>query len=129
MQDGRKKFGGPRRVLNPQVTGVDLIAKERTRQIEKEGYDAENDDVYEHQLVRAAQCYLLVSRYPLVKKPNEVLPASPPPAWPWDDEFWKPNTADPIPNLVKAGALIAAEIDRLLRVELIQKATVKKKKK
>jgi hypothetical protein len=32
--------------------------------------------------------------------------------WPWEKSWWKPS-ADPIRNLVKAGALIAAEIDRL----------------
>ena len=35
--------------------------------------------------------------------------------WPWDDEWWKPTPDDRIRELVKAGALIAAEIDRLLR--------------
>ncbi len=36
--------------------------------------------------------------------------------WPedWEAEAWKPS-ADPVRNLVKAGALIAAEIDRLQR--------------
>jgi len=32
--------------------------------------------------------------------------------WPWGSEWWKPSK-DPIRDLVKAGALIAAEIDRL----------------
>lgn len=34
--------------------------------------------------------------------------------WPWATDWWKPSD-DPITNLVRAGALIAAEIDRLLR--------------
>lgn len=34
--------------------------------------------------------------------------------WPWRDEDWKPSN-DRVANLVKAGALIAAEIDRLQR--------------
>jgi hypothetical protein len=36
--------------------------------------------------------------------------------WPkeWNVDWWKPSD-DPIRNLVKAGALIAAEIDRLQR--------------
>jgi hypothetical protein len=33
--------------------------------------------------------------------------------WPWEWSFWKPR--DPVRNLVIAGALIAAEIDRLQR--------------
>ena len=36
--------------------------------------------------------------------------------WPWDDEWWNPSP-DPITNLVKAGALIAAEIDRQERID------------
>ena len=32
--------------------------------------------------------------------------------WPWHRCWWKPSD-DPIRNLVKAGALLAAEIDRL----------------
>jgi len=34
--------------------------------------------------------------------------------WPWEASWWKPSD-DPIRNLAKAGALIAAEIDRLQR--------------
>jgi hypothetical protein len=36
--------------------------------------------------------------------------------WPWHPDWWKPSR-DPVQNLVKAGALIAAEIDRLQRVQ------------
>jgi hypothetical protein len=36
--------------------------------------------------------------------------------WPWSKKWWKPSS-DPIRNLVKAGALIAAEIDRLQRAK------------
>jgi hypothetical protein len=35
--------------------------------------------------------------------------------WPWEQpDWWKPSD-NPIRNLEKAGALIAAEIDRLIR--------------
>lgn len=36
-------------------------------------------------------------------------------SWPFDASWWKPSN-DPIRNLIKAGALIAAEIDRLQRL-------------
>ncbi len=36
-------------------------------------------------------------------------------AWPWE-MAWLKISEDPVRNLVKAGALIAAEIDRLLRL-------------
>ena len=34
--------------------------------------------------------------------------------WPWNGSYWKPTPDDRIKELTKAGALIAAEIDRLL---------------
>ncbi len=37
-------------------------------------------------------------------------------SWPWDEEWWKPDN-DAVRNLAKAGALIAAEIDRLQRLQ------------
>ena len=36
--------------------------------------------------------------------------------WPWDLEWFKPSPYDRIRELVKAGALIAAEIDRLQNI-------------
>ena len=37
--------------------------------------------------------------------------------WPWKEAWWKPTPEDRIRELVKAGALIVAEIDRLRRKE------------
>jgi len=48
------------------------------------------------------------------KLEGEFWKLSPPAAWPWEWDQWKPSL-DPIRNLEKAGALIAAEIDRLRR--------------
>ena len=88
------------------MTGAELIAAERQRQINAEGWTAEHDDGHgDHELVWAAICYAkkacIASYLPL----ND---------WPWDDEDWNPAFL-PYRNLVKAGALIAAEIDRLQR--------------
>lgn len=86
--------------------GVLLIQDERVRQIEEEGFSVFHDD--EHQdgeLLKAAICY--------IKAANRDQRASCPPTWPWDAAWWKPK--DRIRNLVRAGALIAAEIDRLKR--------------
>jgi hypothetical protein len=100
--------------------GVELIDKERFRQVMVEGFLEPHDDLYiESQLSMAAESYILVSNYlcntdciiPLAI--NSVI-EQPPSFWPWDKSWWKPSE-DPIKNLVKAGALIAAEIDRLLR--------------
>jgi hypothetical protein len=90
------------------ATGIELIAVERQRQIEVEGWTPEHDDDHDcGELASAGACYALVQ--------EEMIGADWEPAfWPWDRKWWKPSP-DPIRNLIKAGALIAAEIDRLQR--------------
>lgn len=94
--------------------GSRMIAAERTRQVEKEGYTAAHDDVYKKsELIRAALCYLLIEAFSDVykrKRPDETTWWP----WPWAQEHWKPADSH-LGNLVKAGALIAAEIDRRAR--------------
>lgn len=83
---------------------LDDIAAERRRQIEVEGWTPAHDD--EHvagQMADAASCYALYN-YPRVIRTR---------FWPWDAEWWKPK--DFRRDLVKAGALIVAEIERLDR--------------
>lgn len=95
---------------NTNPTGAELIAAERVRQINEEDWTADHDD-QEHQfgeLARAAASYALQHlQGAQVKTIVEEV-------WPWQKEWWKP-CEDPVRNLVKAGALIAAEIDRLNR--------------
>ncbi|WP_244109895.1 hypothetical protein [Burkholderia ambifaria] len=83
----------------------DVLA-ERSRQIEQEGWTPEHDDQYrDHELSGAAGCYAMHTlAYPA---------GDPPPAWPWAADWWKPTTHRR--NLVKAGALIQAAIERLDR--------------
>lgn len=89
------------------VTGAAMIALERARQVFSEGYSAEHDDRHKrYQLVDAGICYAREAT--LAARPSSV-----PLTWPWEDELWKPS--ERIDDLVKAGALFAAEIDRLLR--------------
>jgi hypothetical protein len=98
--------------MSDKRTGVELIAQERRRQVEVEGWTPKHDDEQiRDALTRAVQCYARAAEYQLAG----LSIAGPPPAlWPWEDSWWKPSP-DPVRNLVKAGALIAAEIDRLLR--------------
>lgn len=73
-------------------SGVALIALERWRQVQEEGYDTVHDlRVGTERLTDAAIRTLLAW-------------------WPWGPEAWKPAD-DRLRNLVKAGALIAAAID------------------
>ncbi|MDR0474229.1 MAG: hypothetical protein LBH43_11230 [Treponema sp.] len=99
------------------MTGVERIATERKRQIESEGWSAEHDDSHDHgELARAAACYALNgdNQTATVGK-NAVVIDLIKLIWPWDWKWWTPSPVNRIRELEKAGALIAAEIDRLLR--------------
>ena len=95
-------------------TGAGLIVNERIRQVEDEGWTVEHD-VEHHtsgQLAVAGACYALAEDARVAYK-DDLIPSF----WPWDQEWWKPTPDDPIRELAKAGALIAAEIDRLKQLE------------
>ncbi|WP_349862639.1 hypothetical protein [Leifsonia sp. WHRI 6310E] len=98
---------------------TDLIAAERVRQITEKGWTAEHDAGHATELVYAGASYFEAAeaiRYlPEGEDPAaaaEQMRMQPPLNWPWDAEQWHPS-ADPVRNLVKAGALIAAAIDSL----------------
>ncbi len=99
------------------MTGAERIAAERQRQIEQEGWTAEHDDQHtEGELAWAAVCYAApgwVFRR-AVSEREETLYFDP---WPetWGKHWDKRCKHSRIRELEIAGALIAAEIDRLLR--------------
>lgn len=92
------------------------VQAERRRQIEAEGWTPEHDDEHSHgQMARAAACYALAGS----SAPNDgtaALLVSL--AWPWDQQWWKPTSARR--DLVKACALVLAEIERLDRACISQ---------
>lgn len=108
--------------------GVGLIAAERARQVAKEGWTAEHDDDHDlEQMARAAACYAQPDRIRGTKMLGYYQPSRSPKVrmivpvdWPWAWEWWKPEPDNRIRELVKAGALIAAEIDRLQRASALQ---------
>jgi hypothetical protein len=84
------------------------IAAERERQMSGEGCTPQRDDQYIFaELANAAACYAAAEQ----ALPGR-LPACPP-AWPWPLEAWKPRSRRE--NLVRSGALILAEIERIDR--------------
>lgn len=92
-----------------EKTGIELIADERKRQIEEEGFDPVHDERWTGgEMAIAAICYA---------EPGKKHPDFKPYEFPWDSEWWKPTPDDRVRELVKAGALIAAEIDRLNNLE------------
>lgn len=89
------------------------IAAERARQISSEGWTPDHDDEHEHgEMAMAAAAYAFASGHPLYE---EHWNDTPPPWWKWDRKWWKPKDARR--NLVRAGALIVAEIERLDRAQ------------
>ena len=98
----------------------DVLA-ERRRQIEAEGWSPKHDDEHDAgQLALAAGSYAIVaglhpnSRRAFASR-NRDGNLAPWPNWPWSTLWWKPT--DRRRDLVKAGALILAEIERLDRKE------------
>lgn len=95
------------RAFNPAI--LDVIA-ERQRQQSVEGWTSEHDDAYQNsELADAAACYAINAH-------NQGL--STPAHWPWASDWWKQS--GPRRDLVKAGALILAEIERIDRQEAAQ---------
>ena len=93
--------------------GVAAISKERQRQINEEGWTAERDSHYWHgTLASAALCYVHAGIFGREGDEGFVRRY-----WRWDEQWWKP--ADTRQNFVKAGALIAAEIDRIDRASAV----------
>lgn len=96
------------------------VAAERRRQIEVEGWTPEHDDA-DHdpgELASAACAYTLTAADELhpMSQGDGAFKRHPPNVWPWGEEGWKPGN-DPRRMLVKAGALILAEIERLDRMQ------------
>ena len=105
-------------------TGAILIAQERDRQITDEGYTSGHDDGHSgSELAWAAACYAAPGQvFEMKRYAGKVSFIDP---WPWAPHFDKrpyngnvmrePRPDERVRCLVKAGALIAAEIDRLMR--------------
>lgn len=95
------------------MNGTERIVAERERQVAGEGWTPEHDDQHiNSELATAARCYTeFAELQALGRSPS---PAVVPIEWPWDYDGWKPAD-NPVRNFEKAAALIAAEIDRLLR--------------
>lgn len=90
--------------------GITAIADERQRQITQEGWTPQHDDEHAHgQLASAAAVYALCGAGWDEESAAERY-------WPWHSSWLK--TGDVRRCLVKAGALIAAEIDRMDRSAL-----------
>lgn len=132
-----------REKINKMKSGVELIAEERQRQIEKEGWSGAHDNSHDlMQLTGAAGCYLANAinkfysedikkhekkarfQYHYEPELNFLVNSGDrgdrtldkggwKDGWPWEEKWDKRKKHDKLKSLVIAGALIAAEIDRL----------------
>lgn len=97
-----------------QTNAARDVLAERQRQISEEGWTAEHDDRHtKGEMARAAANYATCSTIPAGDQFERHHLSRSLLAWPWDRQWWKPTTARR--DLVKAGALILAEIERLDR--------------
>lgn len=86
---------------------TDDVLAERKRQVDAEGWTLAHDDQHDNgEMAAAAVCYAFTA----VRSPHEIQNR----IWPWASDWWRPS--DSRRNLVKAGALILAEIERLDRL-------------
>ena len=104
-------------IFSEMKSGIERIKEERERQVTEEGWTPEHDNEHKHyELSKAAVAYL---KYNFLGIENDYMIRTY--DWPWDPMWWKPSDkssiAGQIKNLTKAGALIAAEIDRLQRLK------------
>jgi len=84
-------------------SGIEQITEERVKQIAKYKYTSYHDALYMNkELLFAALAYLNKSIYGDSVGEED---------WPWDIKYFKDEGY--VENLKKAGALIAAELDRL----------------
>ncbi len=101
------------------------VLVERQRQIDAEGWTPEHDDAHgSDDLALAGACY--AAGVPIFTTRRRVGARGEPymgfaDAWPFDESWWKPK--DRRRDLVRAAALILAEIDRLDRSAPVQPET------
>jgi hypothetical protein len=108
-----------------KMTGVDLISQKRWEQVNKHGFNRNHDDKHTDGELTAAACvYADMANYhgemdlfngsgkAKVHIPRDF-------KWPFDKKYLKLTPNDRVNELSKAGAFIAAEIDRLNRLDEI----------
>lgn len=105
------------------MSGIGIISKaeidvlaERRRQIAGEGWTPEHDDAHDDGELALAACAYALPDFQRHRVETVTARGTAPlwqRLWPWAREWWKPK--DVRSDLVRAGALIIAEIERLDR--------------
>lgn len=90
-----------------RATAVQLIAEKHRTNREHKGYTPEHDDEHISGELADAAIAFIMQDLQGIKNAKDW--------WPFEEDQWNPSD-DPIRNLVKAGALIVAEIERRQRI-------------
>ena len=98
----------------PHIGAALDVLRERYRQINNEGFDTGHDDRHpEGELARAASAYAFFGS--LTGYARAAMAEEFPEDWPFSADWWKPT--DRRGDLIKAAALIIADIERIDRTE------------
>ena len=104
-------IAAPSPIAAEDVDGAQMIVRERERQKSQERWTPEHDDEHDRgQMAVAGAWYAIHHTDATMEYPDNDPEES---GWPWGAQWCKPK--DDIRNLARAGALIAAEIDRIKR--------------
>lgn len=114
--------------MNTELTQAaqDVLA-ERQRQKDVEGWHAEHDDEHSNgSLALAAACYACnaaswAGHAESIRATDYAKFAAPGFRWPWAAKWWKPKSQRQ--DLIRAAALILAEIERLDRAAAAESRT------
>lgn len=112
-------------MIDPKIRAeaMFLVVSERTRQIEVKGYDAVNDKRHEHgELANAGAAYAEYAATSISLKSSGVTDPHPtrklwPKCWPFDKLLFKPSPRVPKNDLVKACALMLAQLELIIQEE------------
>lgn len=110
-------------ILGENNSVIDEIAAERRRQVSAEGWTPEHDDAHGNgEMAQAAAVYALGSAVDQAERAvmdefgSDGTPHRIHSQWPWGREWHKPK--DRRRDLIRAAALIVAEIERLDRAAI-----------
>ncbi|MEB7957314.1 hypothetical protein [Raoultella ornithinolytica] len=110
------------RTVTVTAAAADVLA-ERKRQVSVEGWTPSHDDAHKNnEMAFAAACYAFhaaAASWDLEDCGTDYDSHPAPKNWPWEPEWWKPKSARA--DLVRAGALILAELERIDRAAGIKR--------
>lgn len=127
VKRGRERHGRMTYPVYPASQAIADVLAERDRQQDGEGWTPEHDDEHRNgELARAAGAYCESAARPKLFSRVSGAAFTVPLVWPrgWSLDWWKPK--DPRRDLVRAAALIIAEIERIDRAARLTSFLTKK---